>query len=121
MMRALSLVILTALPVATLPIPGGAQDMPPFASTPELADFRPMPPRQVVRRVTARYAGRPIAIELVPPSPSEWDMGVQLVYHVRLLTEARNLLDIRLDARDGRFLEVAGRGQLQARRRAGKG
>ncbi|WP_378945091.1 PepSY domain-containing protein [Paracoccus sp. R86501] len=112
--------ILTALPVATLPMPGGAQEMPPFASMPAPADFRPMPTRQVVRRVTARYAGRPIAIELVPPFPPERDMDVQLVYRVRLLTEGRDLLDIRLDARDGRFLEVAGHGQLQARRPAGQ-
>lgn len=38
------------------------------------------------------------------------------MYQFRLLTPQRNLLDIRMDARTGRFLSVSGRGQVQARR-----
>ncbi|MEO1910477.1 MAG: hypothetical protein ABGX10_08635 [Paracoccus sp. (in: a-proteobacteria)] len=120
MIRALTLVILTLLPATALPRPGVADDMHPLWSSPPKADFRPLPPRQVVRVVTGRYAGRPIAVELVPPFPHEQDRGIELVYQVRLLTEARDLLDIRLDARDGRFLDVAGHGQLQARLPAAK-
>lgn len=110
MLRSLALVILTALP-----LPGTAEDMLPFRQDAPAADFRPLPLRQIVRKVTARYVGRPIAISMHPPLDGERDLGAQLVYQVRLLTPDRNLLDIRLDARDGRFLDVAGRGQLKAR------
>ncbi|WP_374303195.1 PepSY domain-containing protein [Paracoccus sp. (in: a-proteobacteria)] len=48
--------------------------------------------------------------------PAERDLGAELVYQFRLLTPQRNLLDIRIDARTGRFLSVAGRGQLAARK-----
>ncbi|MDO5646818.1 PepSY domain-containing protein [Paracoccus sp. (in: a-proteobacteria)] len=79
--------------------------------------FRPLPFHDAAVRVTARYQGRLIAAAPKPPTPDEMELGAQLVYEFRLLTPARHLLVIRMDARDGRFLDVAGQGQLQARRK----
>lgn len=78
--------------------------------------FRPMPLHEAAARVAARYDGRLIAARTVPPTPEERALGADLVYHFRLLTAGRMALDIRIDARDGRFLDVLGRGQMQARR-----
>lgn len=80
-------------------------------------DFQPLPFHDLARRVTDRYEGRLIGAEMRRPAPPERDLGVALVYEFRLLTPDRNLLKIRLDARTGRFLEIAGRGQLQALRK----
>ncbi len=95
---------------AALPIPracsGGAHAQ----------DFSPRPFHELAQRVTDRYEGRLIAVRMMPPTPHERELGAALVYEFRLLTPHRNLLVIRLDARTGRFLEVAGRGQLQALR-----
>lgn len=95
---------------AALPIPracpGGAHAQ----------DFSPKPFHELAQRVTDRYEGRLIAVRMMPPTPHERELGAALVYEFRLLTPHRNLLVIRLDARTGRFLEVAGRGQLQALR-----
>ena len=99
-------------PVATQPAP------PPDPVDPWATSFRPMPFHQIAEAVTARYAGRLLAAETRPPSPAERMMGAELIYEFRLLTPERNRLNIRVDARTGRFLEVAGRGQLQARRAA---
>jgi uncharacterized membrane protein YkoI len=115
MIRTLSLMILTALPLTV-----AAQDMVPLIQQDVASDFRPLPLRQIVRTVVARYAGRPVAVDIKTPSDSERALGAQLVYQVRLLTADRNLLDIRLDASNGRFLQVSGRGQLQARSAASK-
>lgn len=78
--------------------------------------FRPMPLHEAAARVAARYDGRLIAARTLPPTAEERALGADLVYHFRLLTAGRMALDIRLDARDGRFLDVIGRGQMQARR-----
>ncbi|WCQ98222.1 PepSY domain-containing protein [Paracoccus aestuarii] len=78
--------------------------------------FRPLPLHQLAERVSGRYAGRLVAAETRPPTPPERDLGAELVYEFRLVTPDRNILNIRLDARTGRFLDVAGQGQLQARR-----
>lgn len=95
---------------AALPIPracpGGAHAQ----------DFSPKPFHELAQRVTDRYEGRLIAVRMMPPTPHERELGAALVYEFRLLTPHRNLLVIRLDARTGRFLEIAGRGQLQALR-----
>ncbi len=80
-------------------------------------DFQPLPFDRLARRVSDRYAGRLVGAEIRRPSPREHELGAALVYEFRLLTPEGNLLRIRLDARTGRFLEVAGRGQLQALRR----
>ena len=66
--------------------------------------------------VAERFRGRLIAARLVPPRPDERARGVVLVHRLRLLTPARDVLEIRLDARSGAFLEVAGAGLTRARR-----
>lgn len=81
-------------------------------------DFRPLPFHQLAERVHGRYRGRLIGAGVARPTPHERDLGAALVYEFRLLTPQRNLLRIRMDARSGRFLEVAGRGQVQALRPA---
>lgn len=81
------------------------------------ADFRPLPLHEAARLVGERYHGRLIGARLTPPTPHERGLGVELTLELRLLTPARNLLVIRLDARDGRFLEVAGVGQIEALKR----
>lgn len=83
-----------------------------------IAQFRPLPLHQVAELVADRYAGRLIAADTRPPRPEERDLGAELVYRFRLVTPQQNLLDIRIDARTGRFLSVSGRGQLAARRAA---
>lgn len=80
-------------------------------------DFRPLPFHTLAERVGDRYRGRLLAATAAPPTPHERDLGAALVYEFRLMTPAGALLRIRLDARTGRFLEVAGRGQTQALRR----
>lgn len=77
-------------------------------------DFRPLPLHRAAQIVAERYRGRLIAARLSPSTPHEQDLGVDLAYELRLLTPDRNLLMIRLDARTGRFLEVAGIGQIEA-------
>lgn len=109
------LALIPVLMTLALPVPAAGQDMLP--SEPWAEGFRPMSFHRIADRVTARYQGRVIAAEVRPPAPRERALGAELVYEFRLLTPARNMLSIRLDARDGRFLDVAGRGQLQARRK----
>ncbi|MBU2958333.1 PepSY domain-containing protein [Paracoccus sp. 1_MG-2023] len=79
--------------------------------------FRPLPLRRIATTVMSRYQGRLIAVATVPPSPEEARLGSQLVYELRLLTPARDVLNVRIDAETGRFLEVAGRDLLEARRK----
>lgn len=66
--------------------------------------------------VQSRFYGRLIAARLTGPSSREHERGAELVYEMRLLTPRRDVLIIRLDARSGEFLEVAGAGLTQARR-----
>lgn len=80
-------------------------------------DFRPLPFHDLARRVGRRYEGRLIGAQATRPTAEERGIGAALVYEFKLVTPQRNLLRVRLDARDGRFLDVAGRGQLQALRR----
>ena len=54
---------------------------------------------------------------LAPARPEERARGVELVHELRLMTRSRDVLLIRLDARTGAFLEVAGSGMTEARRR----
>lgn len=69
--------------------------------------------------VEERFSGKLIAARLMPPRPEEWRQNVQLVHELRLLTPERNVLLIRLDAKTGRFLEIAGSGITQARKTTG--
>lgn len=103
--------------IAALAVPGwqmhGAAPLPGLAAA---QDFNPLPFHELAERVAQRYRGRLVGAGIARPTPPERDLGAALVYEFRVVTPQRNLLRIRLDARDGRFLEVAGRGQLQALR-----
>ena len=63
---------------------------------------------EVVRLAARRFHGKPLDVTLVAPRPDEAAAGVTLVYRVRMLTRSRDVLDIRMDALDGRFLELSG-------------
>ncbi|WP_303361751.1 PepSY domain-containing protein [Paracoccus sp. (in: a-proteobacteria)] len=102
---------LACLLAALLATVAPAQDLSPLPQ-----DFRPLPLHEAAEIATARYKGRLIAARLSFPAPHESALGVELVRELRLLTPQGNLLTIRLDARDGRFLEVAGIGQTEARK-----
>lgn len=106
----LSLSALHALPAAL-----AQQPAPDAGADPVIDSFRPLPFHDLAARVGARYAGRMIAAQSSPPTEAERAAGARLVYEFRLMTPQRHLLNIRLDARDGRFLSVAGRGQIAAR------
>ena len=80
-------------------------------------DFRPLPLHEAARIVTQRYHGRLIGARMTLANPHERSLGALLVEELRLLTPEQNLLVIRLDARTGRFLEVAGIGQTEALKR----
>ena len=111
----LILVLAAALPLAVWSQP--APDAPPAPPPdPWATSFQPQPFHRMAEAVTARYQGRLVAAETRPPLPHERAAGVELIYEFRLVTPQRNILNIRVDARTGRFLEVAGRGQLEARR-----
>ncbi len=103
--------LMMALPVAAQ----DSQEVPP-PPAPVFDEFRPLPLHEVARQVSDRYAGRLVAAEIRPPRPEERENGVSLVYEFRLVTPRRHMLLIRVDARDSRFLEVAGRGQIEALR-----
>ncbi|MDB6182542.1 PepSY domain-containing protein [Paracoccus fistulariae] len=114
MRRYLSFLLIPAM----LALPLAAQDLSPVPQ--EIQQFRPLPFHEMARKVGARYAGRMIAAQIQPPTEQEHQLGAALVYEFRLVTPQRNLLIVRMDARDGRFLDVGGRGQLAAQRKPGK-
>ncbi|MFC3528288.1 PepSY domain-containing protein [Paracoccus mangrovi] len=87
-------------------------DLPPGAE-----EFRVVPLRRAVEIALARFDGRVIAARLTGPLPGERERGVVLVQELRLLTPDRDVLRIRLDARTGAFLDVAGRGLAKARKK----
>ena len=82
-------------------------------------DFRPLPFHAMAKRVGQRYRGRLIGADITHPTPRERELGAALIYEFRIITPQQNLLKIRMDARDGRFLEIAGRGQTKALRKGG--
>ena len=63
-----------------------------------------IPMHRAVRRASQRFDGRVLDIALLPPGPGP----SPLVYRLRLLTREGDVLDIRMDAFDGRFLELRG-------------
>ncbi|AGT09348.1 PepSY domain-containing protein [Paracoccus aminophilus] len=81
--------------------------------------FDVLPLSTAARLVESRFSGKLIAARLIPPTPAEFEQGVELVHELRLLTPKRDVLFIRLDAKTGRFLEVAGAGLTKARKRKG--
>lgn len=74
-----------------------------------------MPLHEAVEAVAARYRGRAIRAHLTGPIATESARGVEQVLRIRWLTPDQAVLDIRLDAASGAFLEIAGRGQIAAR------
>lgn len=94
----------------------GCSAEPPAAPAPvaaRSAESGPLDVDAAVARVLARYRGQVLDVDRVPPRSSE---QARAVVEVRLLTEAGHVLRIRLDADDGSFLEVDGRGLVEARR-----
>lgn len=109
--------ILRALLLCLLPCaPAVGQDLPREMPPAVIDQFSPLPLHEAAAAIAARYEGRLVAADMRPPRPEERDLGAELVYRFRLVTPQRNLLDIRIDARTGRFLSVTGRGQLAARK-----
>ena len=81
-----------------------------LAASPDLGGpmIEVLPMHQAVRLAARRFHGKPLDVTLVAPRPDEAAAGVTLVYRVRMLTRSRDVLDIRMDALDGRFLELSG-------------
>lgn len=91
-------------PTGTAPMPRsldlGPQDEDRFAGP--LRDVMPM--HQAVRRALRRFDGKVLDIALVP----QRGPGSPLIYRIRILTRGSEVVDIRMDALTGRFLEVRG-------------
>ncbi|HDZ48942.1 hypothetical protein LCGC14_0072890 [marine sediment metagenome] len=68
---------------------------------------------EAIEIVQQRYQGELLDVDM--KSGRGWEQSEQ-VYEMRLLTEQGNVLKIRLAREDGRFLEIDGRGQVEARR-----
>lgn len=67
---------------------------------------------EAIEIVQQRYQGELLDVDM--KSGRGWEQSEQ-VYEMRLLTEQGNVLKIRLAREDGRFLEIDGRGQVEAR------
>lgn len=112
--------IILSLITASLPALAAAQERLGAPSpAPVIEPFRPMPFHELAEAVADRYEGQLLAAQTRPPNPRERDQDIELIYEFTLMTPQRNLVKIRMDARTGRFVEVAGRGQVAARRPAG--
>lgn len=79
-----------------------------------------LPMHKAVRLATRRFAARVLDIALEPAIPAEQAAGVDLVYRLRMVTHSRDVLDIRMDALSGRFIDVRGADLSAARRAPGK-
>lgn len=73
---------------------------------------RPISVARAMEIAEARYRGRAVDASLERGRRHE----PSFVYHIVLRTEAGAILRIRLDAETGAFLEVSGRGQIEALR-----
>lgn len=120
-MRRLSIlaaILVLAAIVAGLALDG--RDRPVIAHPPRMHRSAPLPegfdaPMQdvlpmhrAVRLARGRFDGRVLDIGLYPASDAEAQSGVQLIYRLRMVTPARDVLDIRMDALTGRFVEISG-------------
>lgn len=72
-----------------------------------------LPLTTIVDKVAERYQGKLVDAEIKPPKRHE---TAAVVYELRLLTPAGAILKVRVDAATGAFLEIDGRGQLDALR-----
>lgn len=79
--------------------------------------FRVISLSELMPRVAARFPGRLLAATLAPPEPDEQARGVALVYDLRMLSPDGDMIRLRVDARDGAFLDIAARDLLRAQRR----
>lgn len=79
---------------------------PVIAAAQPAADLLPLP--RILEIVASRYAGEVIDVDVRGEDDDEF------VYAVRLLTGNGNILLIEIDAEDGAFLGVDGRGFLEA-------
>lgn len=116
---ALCAAFLTAQPLLADDRPGGdpAEGWAPEFENLGGSEYGIISLRRAVELATARFEGRVIAARLTGPAPHERERGVVLVHELRLMTPGRDVLRIRLDARSGDFLEVAGAGLVKARRK----
>lgn len=74
-----------------------------------------LPLHQAVALAAGRFSARPIAVRLTPPEPGD-PADVAVVYRIRLLTAARQVIDLRMDAVSGRIVELRGADLIAARR-----
>ena len=74
-----------------------------------------MPMHRAVRLASRRFHGKVLDIALVAGRPGA--EAYPLVYRIRMLTRGGDVLDIRMDAFTGRFLELRGADLAAARRR----
>lgn len=114
---AILLSFLLALPARADDGNGWHSEIPPEAGLSPDHSFRLIPLSRAAELVGQRFQGRLVAVKLVPPSPWELAHGVELVQEMRLLTPDKDIILIRMDAHTGDFLEVAGAGLTEARRR----
>jgi len=89
--------------------------LPFFGSASGRAATEPLPLSEAVARVAERYEGRLLDARLTPGRTPE---GTDLVYELRWLTPAGDVLRARVDARTGDMVEVDGPGQFAAQRPA---
>ena len=75
---------------------------------------RPLPLSTILARVDARFQGRVLDADIRAGEDGK------LVYEVRFLTDRGNLLQIRLDAGTGEFLDVEGHGFIDALKPGGR-
>ena len=65
-----------------------------------------------IAAATGRFEGRVIAADLIDGRDGE----PVSVYSLRLLTPAGDVIEVRIDAGEGRIIEVNGRGLVEARK-----
>lgn len=70
---------------------------------------------EIAERISGRYRGRLMEVELEKPDREERRRGVRVVYKAEYLTPGDNRLTLRLDGDTGDFLSVEGVGQTEAR------
>ena len=97
-------VLLFALALGAAPLAADPPPPVPALDLPEIAE-----------RISARYRGRLMEVELERPDREERRMGTRVVYEAEYLTPGDNRLTLRLDGDSGAFLSVEGVGQTEAR------
>ena len=93
-------IIVALVCILALGAPAFAQDQPPDIMA-------------AMNAATERFAGRIVAAELVEGRPEE---QTAQVFEFRMLTDAGDILRIRVDAQDNAILDVDGYGLVAARK-----